>query len=88
MFFNKVRAVWLCTGGNVSLIAAFAAIPVVLAVTGVIEITDMSSARARLQEAADAGALAGAGQLAIATVGSTQTSQTAVTVATQSIETS
>lgn len=76
------------TGGNVSLIAAFAAVPLVLAVTGVIEITDMSNARSRLQAAADAGALAGAGQLAIATVGSTQVSQTAVTVAGQSIETS
>ncbi|HTN41434.1 MAG TPA: pilus assembly protein TadG-related protein [Asticcacaulis sp.] len=76
------------TSGNVSLIAALCAIPLVLAVTGVLEITDMSSARSRLQDAADAGALAGAGQLAIAAVGSTQVTQTAVTVATQSIETS
>jgi|GEM_PF-881093 len=76
------------TNGNVSLIAAFAAIPVVLVVAGVIEITDMSNARGRLQEAADAGALAGAGQLAIATTGTTQISLTATTVARQSLETS
>jgi len=79
---------WRGTGGNVSLIAAFAAIPVVLVVAGVIEITDMSNARGRLQEAADAGALAGAGQLAIATTGTTQISRTATTVARQSLETS
>ncbi len=83
-----LRRAWRGTGGNVSLIAAFAAVPLVLAVTGVLEITDTANARARLQEAADAGALAGAGQLAIATIGSSQVSQAAVTVATQSIATS
>jgi len=86
--YQHLQRAWRQTGGNVSVIAAIAAVPVVLAVTGVIEITDMSSARAQLQEAADAGALAGAGQLAIATIGSTQISQTAVTVAGQSVETS
>jgi Flp pilus assembly protein TadG len=75
-------------GGNVNVIMALSAVPIVLAVTGVIEITDMSNVRGRLQEAADAGALAGAGQLAIATAGVTQVSQTAVTVAMQSIGTS
>jgi Flp pilus assembly protein TadG len=75
-------------GGNVNVIMALSALPIVLAVTGVMEITDMSNARGRLQEAADAGALAGAGQLAIATAGVTQVSQTAITVAGQSIRTS
>ncbi|MCR6659475.1 MAG: Tad domain-containing protein [Asticcacaulis sp.] len=81
---------WACRqiGGNVSVIAALSAVPVVMAVTGVIEITDMTSARSGLQTAADTGALAGAGQLAVATVGSTQVIQTAITVARQSIETS
>ncbi|HTM79849.1 pilus assembly protein TadG-related protein [Asticcacaulis sp.] len=87
-FCKHLRRTRRDTGGNVSLIAAFSAIPLVLAVTGVIEITDMSNARGRLQEAADAGALAGAGQLAIATIGAAQVSQTAVTVAEQSIGTS
>ena len=81
---------WACRqiGGNVSVIAALSAVPVILAVTGVLEITDMTSARSGLQAAADAGSLAGAGQLAVATVGSTQVIQTAITVAQQSIETS
>ena len=87
MLFSKISAAWACSRGNISLIAAFSAVPIVLAVTGVLEITDISNARSRLQEAADAGALAGAGQLAIAMVGSTQISGMAVTVARQSIET-
>jgi Flp pilus assembly protein TadG len=84
-FFRKNKFLWCSTGGNVSLIAALAAVPVVLAITGVIEITDLSNARGRLQEAVDAGALAGAGQLAIATVDNRQVTQTAITVAGQSI---
>ncbi|MFT4074509.1 MAG: pilus assembly protein TadG-related protein [Asticcacaulis sp.] len=79
------KAFWQGRHGNVSLIAALAAVPVALAITGVVEITDTANARNRLQDAADAGALAGAGQLAIATVGQTQVGQTAVTVADQSI---
>jgi len=73
------------TGGNVSTVAALSAVPLILAVTGVLEITDMSNQKARLQEAADAGALAGAGQLAIATSGVPQVSAAATTVATQTL---
>ena len=86
LHFLRLSALRRATGGNVSMIAALAAVPLLLAVTGVLELTDMSKERADLQAAADAGALAGAGQLAIATIGTTQIKGAAETVAHQTLD--
>jgi Flp pilus assembly protein TadG len=86
LHFLRLGAFRRAAGGNVSMIAALAAVPILLAVTGVLELTDMSKERADLQAAADAGALAGAGQLAIATIGATQINGAAETVARQTLD--
>ena len=91
MNWRTVRSLW-CMGsrrfgrstqGNTTIIMALAAVPVLMAITGVVDLSDMSSKRAKLQEAADAGALTGAGQLAIASTTSNMAAaqQAAVSVA-------
>ncbi len=62
---NLLRAMWR-DGGNVTTIFAMAAVPLLLAVAGAVELTDMSGQKSRLQAATDAGALAGAGRLSVA----------------------
>ena len=69
------------TGGNVAVIGALCAIPLCSAVFGVIEIGGLAAARANLQEAVDAGALAGAGRLAVATNDGAQGAKNAATTA-------
>ncbi|MDV6332276.1 Tad domain-containing protein [Asticcacaulis sp. 201] len=86
VILNHLIKAFCDKGGNVSMIAALAAIPVILGVTGAIEMNDIARRHTQLQNAADAGALSGAGQLAIAAVTKTQISQTAIAVATQSLK--
>ncbi len=56
-----------CNRGNVTLMASLAAVPVLLAGTGAMEMMSISSERSRLQSAVDAAALAGAEKLSLAT---------------------
>ena len=67
--------------GNVTLMASLAAIPVLLAATGAMEMMSISSTRSRLQAAVDAAALAGAEKLSVVTQSTlpmvTQAAQTA-----------
>lgn len=73
-------------GGNVTTLFAVAAVPLLLAVAGAIELTDMSGQKSRLQAAVDAGALAGAGRLSLALYdGDTEATSTAVTAAMQNL---
>lgn len=52
--------------GNVATTVALVAIPLLMAITGAVEVFSMSNQKALLQAAADAGALAGANKLSIA----------------------
>ena len=54
------------TKGNVAVIGAICAIPLLTAVFGTIEISSIVAEKAKLQAAVDAGALTGAGRLAVA----------------------
>lgn len=56
-----------CIRGQVTLMVALAAIPVMLAGTGALEMMSISRERGRLQAAVDAAALAGANKLSVAT---------------------
>jgi hypothetical protein len=67
--------------GNVTTIVALSAVPLLLSGIGVLELTSISNDHAKLQAAVDAGALAGAGRLSVAT-GSAPT-DTATTVTKQ-----
>lgn len=81
---RKTGLFWNNRHGNVSIIAGLCAIPVLGAAFGVIEIGGMTAEKARLQAAVDAGALAGAGRLAVATHdGGQGATNAAVTVAEQ-----
>ncbi len=72
--------------GNVTVISALCAVPVLLTVFGVIELGNASNDRAKLQDAVDAGALAGAGRLSIAsTTNDLGPTDTAVAVAQQAV---
>jgi Flp pilus assembly protein TadG len=70
--------------GNVAIIATLTAIPLMFAAFGIIELSSASGERASLQEAVDAGALAGAGRLSMANTAAQTPIDTAVTVAQQS----
>ena len=70
--FRFLSNLWQDKRGNVVVIVGLCAGPLLLASLGVIEVTAMSSEKAKLQAAVDAGALAGAGRLAVATSNSGQ----------------
>ena len=53
--------------GNVTLMASLAAVPILLAATGAMEMMSISNAHSRLQAAVDAAALAGAEKLSVVT---------------------
>lgn len=75
-----------CRRGNVMTTAALAAFPLLLAATGAIEMFSMSNDKALLQTAADAGALAGAGRLSIASYNATaDVTATAIATARQNV---
>ncbi|CAN1570221.1 Putative Flp pilus-assembly TadG-like, N-terminal [Caulobacteraceae bacterium] len=65
------------TGGNISIIAALIGPSVILLAIGAVDLAAVSSARARLQSIADAGALAGARHLVLATDGAAAKEQAA-----------
>ena len=69
--------------GNVTTIVALCAVPLLLSSIGVLEITAISNDHAKLQAAADAGALAGAGRLSVATGTASAPNDTATTVTRQ-----
>jgi len=69
--------------GNVTTIVALSAVPLLLSGVGVLEITAISNDHAKLQAAADAGALAGAGRLSVATGTVSGPADTAVVVTQQ-----
>ncbi len=69
--------------GNVAVIAGIAAPVLLLAAMGTLDMMSLTSERASLQAAADAGALAGAGRLSIATSGTTGPVDTATTTTKQ-----
>jgi hypothetical protein len=81
---HKTALLWKNRRGNVSMITGLCAFPILAAAFGVIEIGGMTAEKARLQSAVDAGALAGAGRLAVATHDGGQGAQNAaLTVAEQ-----
>ena len=65
--------------GNVTMIVALSAVPLLLSGVGVLELTAISNDHAKLQAAADAGALAGAGRLSVATGAAPTDTATTVT---------
>ncbi|WP_443750332.1 pilus assembly protein TadG-related protein [Asticcacaulis solisilvae] len=69
--------------GNVTMIVALSAVPLLLTSVGVLEITSISNDHGKLQAAADAGALAGAGRLSVATGTVSGPTATATTVTQQ-----
>ncbi len=69
--------------GNVMTIVALSAAPLLLCSVGVLELTAISNDHAKLQAAADAGALAGAGRLSVATGTASAPTDTATTVTKQ-----
>lgn len=70
--------------GNVATIFGLSAIPVLLAVFGVMEISHASNQKAKLQEAVDEGALSGAGKLGfVSTQGNSVAQDTAIRTAKQ-----
>jgi len=73
-------------GGNVSLMMALCAVPLLAAVAGATELYSAANERSVLQNAVDAGALAGAGRLSVASSTRTTTvTDTAVAIAQQNL---
>lgn len=73
--------------GNAALVFALAAVPVLGAVFGAVEISHTAAHRALLQDATDAGALAGAGRMSVVrSTGDEAVRQTAENVARQVLE--
>ncbi len=63
---GTISALLNCQRGGVAMTFALIAVPLLTVVTGVIEVEDISKVHARLQAAVDAGALAGAERLTVA----------------------
>lgn len=66
--------------GNVATVVALCAVPLFFAVFGALEVVNTHAEHARLQDAVDAGALAGAGRLSVASTTDQGPVSTAVTV--------
>lgn len=62
---GAVKSFWDAQRGNVALTTALVALPLGAAIFGALEVQSMTSARASLQAAVDAGALAGAQRLGV-----------------------
>jgi len=71
--------------GNISLVGAIALVPLSYAVLCGVEITGIAKSKASLQAAADAGALAGAGELSVSTRGDDGIRSTAIALATNAV---
>lgn len=84
---HHLRAFYHNDAGNVAMTAALCALPLFAAVTAGLDFQDVVSAKSKLQEAVDAGALAGARQLTVAGTSSNDTAitATATNVATTTI---
>lgn len=67
MFWGWLSKIAASNRGNVTTIVALSAVPLLLCGIGVLEIAAISNDHAKLQAAVDAGALAGAGRLSVAT---------------------
>lgn len=67
--------------GNITMVSALALVPLSYAVLCGVEIAGISKGRANLQAAADAGALAGAGELSVSTRGDDGIRSTAIALA-------
>ncbi len=67
--------------GNVTMIAALCAVPLAIIVAGVLESQDVIGSRGDLQAAVDAGALAGAERLSVATSGANDVQSAAISAA-------
>jgi len=71
--------------GNVATVVALCAVPLLFAVFGALEVVNTHAEHARLQDAVDAGALAGAGRLSIASTTDQGPVSTAITITQRSI---
>lgn len=71
--------------GNVATVVALCAVPLFFAVFGALEVVNTHAEHARLQDAVDAGALAGAGRLSVASTTDQGPVSTAVTTTQHSI---
>ncbi|OYU76778.1 MAG: hypothetical protein CFE32_08710 [Alphaproteobacteria bacterium PA3] len=71
--------------GNITLVGAIALVPLSYAVLCGVEITGIAKSKASLQAAADAGALAGAGELSVSTRGDDGIRSTAIALATNAV---
>lgn len=83
MFWGWLSKIAANGRGNVTTIVALSAVPLLLSSVGVLEIASISNDHAKLQAAADAGALAGAGRLSVATGTVSGPTATAATVTQQ-----
>ena len=83
MFRGWLAKIAANKSGNVTMIVALSAVPLLLSGVGVLELTAISNDHAKLQAAADAGALAGAGRLSVATGTASAPTDTATTVTRQ-----
>ena len=86
MGWERLQSVWKETGGNVTMVFGLCAVPVFFAAFGAVELGQTSSERGKLQAAVDAGALAGAGRLSVATSsGDTGPTDRAVSITLQTL---
>ena len=86
MVWRKLLSLVKNDRGNVATLFALSAIPLLIAVTGAVELTGMSGEKSNLQAAVDAGALAGAGRLSLALYDSqTEASNAAISAAQQNL---
>ena len=84
MILHKLRALVNASGGNVSLVFGLCALPVTFVACAAIDLYSTSNERSLLQSAVDAGALAGAAHLSVASSTRTDSvTNTAITVAQQ-----
>ncbi len=70
--------------GNVTMVVALCAVPLIAVTTGVVEMQGMENAKSRLQAAVDAGALAGAQRLGLVNANGSADVQSAATTAANS----
>lgn len=76
------KAFWTDVRGNVAITVTLVAVPLMLITGGALEMVAVSRDRTLLQSAADAGALAGAGRLTLATYGQSTSGITDIAVRT------
>ena len=80
MFLRNVQGFVRCQRGNVATVAALCALPLIAVVAGAVELQGISAAKANLQAAVDAGALAGAQRLGLVNANGTSDVQSAAVI--------